>query len=121
MIELMHTTAAYVFDLDGGRPCLDFANTLSWAGDEHLNSYADLVSFAEQSALITPTDANWLRAEAERDRVTADGVLVRARRLRSSLFAIFAALAEGKTPSEHDLDLLNFDLSASRSPARIPP
>jgi predicted RNA-binding Zn ribbon-like protein len=117
----MPTAAGYVFDLDGGRPCLDFANTLTWSGEEQLTTYADLVSFAEQSALLTRDDADWLRSEAERDRATAEGVLVRARRLRASLFAIFAALAKGQRPTEHDLDLLNFDLSASLSHARVFP
>jgi predicted RNA-binding Zn ribbon-like protein len=113
--------AAYVFDLDGGRPCLDFANTLSFSGEDHLSTYADLVAFAEQSKLLTPADADWLRAEAGRDVATAEGVLVRARRLRASIAAIFSALASVKAPSEHDLDLLNFDLSASLSHARVFP
>src|SRR5712691_10717345 len=38
----------YAFDLDAGRACLDFANTLSSSG-EHLTSYADLDAFAAQS------------------------------------------------------------------------
>jgi predicted RNA-binding Zn ribbon-like protein len=121
MGNMTTATAQYVFDLDGGRPCLDFANTRTFDGDEHLNTYADLVSFAEQSRLLTADDAEWLRAEAARDSATAEGVLVRARRLRESIFAMFAALADGKAPAEHDLDLLNFDLSASLSHARVFP
>src|SRR4051812_1784313 len=44
----------YVFDLDGGRACLDFANTLgaSAASTDHLTHYVDLVAFATQSSLI---------------------------------------------------------------------
>src|SRR5437588_7534321 len=110
----------FQFDLDGGRACLDFANTLSASG-EHLNTYADLVAFAEQSHLLTRDDAAWLRAEAGRDPVSAEGVLVRAKRLRQSMFAIFAAIAEGKPAPERDLDLLNFDLAASMSHARVLP
>ena len=49
----------YVFDLDGGRPCLDFANTQSSSGD-HVDSYADLLAFAAQSNLLTPESAAWL-------------------------------------------------------------
>src|SRR5438105_2070524 len=57
----------YVFDLDGGRPCLDFVNTLgsSPSSTDHLARYADLVAFAAQSHLVTPTDAEWLQAQAE--------------------------------------------------------
>src|SRR2546423_14848771 len=85
-------TADYVFDLDGGRACLDFANTDSSSGD-HLGSYADLVAFAAQSDLLTPEDAEWLRAEGGRDPLTANGVLVRAKHLRSAMRSIFFKLA----------------------------
>src|SRR5712692_11584132 len=49
-----------VFDLDGGRACLDFANTLgsSASATDHLTNYADLVAFVAQSDLITPQDAD---------------------------------------------------------------
>src|SRR5919199_1901185 len=111
----------FVFDLDGGRACLDFANTLSSSSGEHLNAYADLVAFAAQSQLIPAADAAWLRAEGERDRAVAQGVLVRAKRLRESIRAIFSSLAAGKTPSEHDLAVLNMDLAASLQHARVLP
>src|SRR5207247_897311 len=100
------------FELDGGAVCLDFANTLDSEG-EHLTAYADLVAFAAQSNLLNPGDADWLRAEGRRDRVGAEGVLVRARRLRAAMYAIFSAIAAGKPPREYDVDLLNFDLAAS--------
>jgi len=114
------TGGDYAFDLDAGRACLDFANTLSTSG-EHLNSYADLVAFAAQSQLISPDDAACLRAEGERDRATAEGVLVRAKRLRESIRTIFSSLAAGRTPPEHDLVVLNLDLAASLSHARVVP
>ena len=110
----------YVFDLDGGRACLDFANTFSTSG-EHLNAYADLVAFAAQSQLIEAEDAAWLRAEGQRDPATAEGVLVRAKRLRESIRTIFSSLAAGKAPPEHDLAVLNLDLAASLSHARVLP
>ncbi|HET6319502.1 MAG TPA: ABATE domain-containing protein, partial [Chloroflexota bacterium] len=50
-------TQPYVFDLDAGIPCLDFVNTLSSTSGEHLRGYADLVDFAHQSSLLTPTEA----------------------------------------------------------------
>jgi predicted RNA-binding Zn ribbon-like protein len=110
----------YVFDLDGGRACLDFANTLSSSGD-HLSSYADLVAFAEQSHLLTPEDANWLRADAKRDAASADRVLVRAKRLRASIYAIFAAIATGERPPQQDVSVLNFDLAVGMAHARVLP
>jgi predicted RNA-binding Zn ribbon-like protein len=117
---MLSNTPDFVFQLDGGRACLDFANTFDSDG-EHLNSYADLLAFAAQSELLTPEDASWLRAAGERDPVVAEGVLVRARRLRTSIYAIFTALAAGKPAPERDLHLVNFELAASLSHARILP
>ena len=114
-------SSEFVFDLDAGRACLDFANTLEASGDDRLTSYADLVAFAEQSKLLDPEDAAWLRAEGRRDRATADGIVVRARRLRASISAIFAAVAAGQPAPERDLFHLNFELSADLPHARIVP
>jgi predicted RNA-binding Zn ribbon-like protein len=112
----------YVFDLDGGRVCVDFANTRgSSSASDHLNDYADLVAFAAQSDLITPRDAEWLRAEARRDPVSANAVLTRAKRLREALRAIFVSLAAGADLPEADLDAFNFDLAASLAHARVVP
>jgi|SRR5579864_5556941 len=108
----------YQFELDGGAVCLDFVNTLDSSG-EHLERYADLVAFAEQSHLLTPEDADWLRAEAQRDRVSAEGVMVRAKRLRASMYAIFSAIASQKRPREHDIEQLNFELAATLQHARV--
>src|ERR1700716_2032791 len=57
----------YVFDLDGGRACLDFANTLgsSSSSTDHLTDFADLVAFATQSDLLASPDADWLRAQGD--------------------------------------------------------
>jgi predicted RNA-binding Zn ribbon-like protein len=114
----MTAPAAYQFDLDGGRPCLDFANTLASSGD-HLQSYADLVAFAEQSRLTNRDDAEFLRADALKEPVTAEGVMVRARRLRAAIRSMFAAIAAGKAPSEHDVATLNFDLATTMKHARV--
>jgi predicted RNA-binding Zn ribbon-like protein len=62
-----------------------------------------------------------LRAEAGRDPAIADGVLTRAKRLRASMRNIFFKLADGKQPTERDLGVLNFDLAASLSHARVWP
>lgn len=111
----------YVFDLDGGRACLDFANTVgsSPPSSDHLNHYADLVAFAAQANLITPAEAKWLRAQAALEPVVAAGVVTRARRLREALRAIFRALAAGQRLPEPELGTLNLDLAVSLSHARV--
>ncbi len=111
-------TTNYVFDLTGGRACLDFANTNDSSG-EHLTTYADLLAFAVQSDLITQDTADWLHAEAVRDPTLAEGVVQRAKRLRTSITAIFSAIAAGHHAPEHDIDVLNFDLAASLPHARV--
>ena len=120
MSTLAATPTDSLFDLDAGRLCLDFANTFDSAG-EHLNSYADLVGFVLQSALLTPEDAAWLRASAEQDQVAAEGVLVRGRALRSAISAIFSAVARGEAVPERSVAQLNTNLAASMSHARVVP
>ena len=113
-------TDDYQFDLDGGLTCLDFANTHDSAG-EHLTAYPDLLAFAAQSALLTPQDAAWLHAEALREPVRAEGVMVRARRLREAIYGIFSAVASGDAPREHYVDQLNLELAATLQHARVLP
>jgi len=108
----------YVFDLDGGRACLDFANTLSTSGD-HLNTYADLVAFASQSNLVTPDTADWLHTAALRAPTAAESTLERAKTLREALRGIFMALANHQRPADADLNELNANLAASLPHARL--
>jgi predicted RNA-binding Zn ribbon-like protein len=115
----MMETVAYAFDLDGGRPCLDFANTLSSSSGEHLASYADLVDFAEQSALITPHTAERLHDRARRDVAGVDEVMQRAYALRAAVYAIFSALAANAIPSESDVQTLNAELARSMAHAQV--
>jgi predicted RNA-binding Zn ribbon-like protein len=110
---------AWVFDLDGGRACLDFANTLSQTSGEHLSTYADLLAFADQSGLLTRDDLAWLHAEAKRDPVSAEAVLVRAHRLRASIYAIFSGIAAGMAPRPRDVELLNTELKAALQHAEL--
>src|SRR4051794_9165210 len=97
----------FAFDLDGGRACLDFANTLSGSSGEHLAVYGDLVAFAEQSELITHAEAERLQSLARAGPAGAEDVLARAHALRGAVYAIFSAVAAGGQPHEEDLRRLN--------------
>jgi len=110
----------FVFDLDGGRPCLDFANTRS-ATVDHLNTYADLVAFAAQSNLVTAETEAQLRAAAQRAPTAAEATLASAKLLRDALRRIFMALADRARPADADLDVLNANLAASLTHARVVP
>jgi predicted RNA-binding Zn ribbon-like protein len=111
----------YQFDLDGDILCLDFVNTLAGRSGEHLHAYADLLAFAAQSRLITPSEANRLHAGAVDDITGAEEVLGRAKRLRDGLRGIFASLANGRAPLPRDLAVLNRELSIGLRYAQVMP
>jgi predicted RNA-binding Zn ribbon-like protein len=77
------------FDWSGGHPALDFVNTLDErplpAPIERLQTYADLVRFAELARLISPAQARNL------GKLSAPDVVRRARKLREDCFNILAA------------------------------
>jgi predicted RNA-binding Zn ribbon-like protein len=102
----------YRFDLSGGVLCLDFANTISHRGDakrvsEHLRTHSDLVSFAEQSKIISPSEARVQRLRAAGQAAEAQRSYANAIQLRETLFRIFFAVAVGKSATPQDLKLLN--------------
>jgi predicted RNA-binding Zn ribbon-like protein len=109
----------YVFDLDGGRPCLDFANTLSFSGADHLNSYADLLAFASQSHLVTLETTASLDAAARRQPSAALATLERAKQLRQALRGLFTALANQTPPLARDVDVLNANLAKALPHTRL--
>ncbi len=101
----------FQFDLSGGHLALDFANTVSRRDApektaEHLTSYSDLISFARQSNLITPQEAEALERKAQAQSRGATQVLRNAISLRETLFRTFIALADGKPCSPGDLAFL---------------
>lgn len=98
----------YEFDLTGGVLCLDFANTVSrrkppQPDTDHVNSYDDLVAFAEQSKILSPENAAELRLQAQRRSREAQVVLGRAISYRESLYRAFSALAQGKAVPPDEL------------------
>ncbi len=101
----------YPFDLDGGRLCLDFANSLGLSSSDHLRSLVDLIGFCRQSGILADDTAHHLRTRAARAPAAADALLARAKLLRAALFRIFAAVVRRESPSPTDLDLLNAELA----------
>ena len=105
----------YQFDLSGGSPPLDFANTLGGKqrAEEHLHAYEDLVAFARQSGLVSDELAARLRAEAALRPAEAEAVLGRARTLREALFRLFAEQAVVELP------VLNRELAIGMTQLRV--
>jgi len=104
----------FQFDLTGGHPALNLANTVSRRSDperrkEHLENYADLVSFARQSALITLKQASELSRSTHKQGSGAGQAFRRAIVLREALYRAFSAIAQERMPAAADLRRINDD------------
>ncbi|WP_405476429.1 CGNR zinc finger domain-containing protein [Streptomyces canus] len=96
---------------DGGRLCLDFANTLRsrWRTTpvETLREPDDLTGWLREALLLAP---------ATTEPATA-AVLMSARRLRESVDRAVLAVADGRLPTYGDVTLLNRSAAAAPRPA----
>ncbi|WP_157244805.1 CGNR zinc finger domain-containing protein [Nonomuraea typhae] len=111
---------------DGGRVCLDFANTLRdrWKEPrETLTSGADLARWLYGAGLLSRVAAagdGLPDGDLSGDDLSGDGLLEEARRLREALDRAVQAAAHGTLPDETDLALLNTAVArAPRPPVRI--
>lgn len=110
----------FQFDLTGGHPALDLANTISRRDNpercrEHLTSYADLVSFAVQDKILSPKEGKGLRSFADKNRNAASRSLRGAIELREAIYAVFTAAARRKsTPGEAVRIVNDYALEASQ-------
>ena len=112
----------YVFDLSGGRLCLDFANTLDGRASEpreRLNTYADLVSWGRQAGTVSPSAARRLLEGASRHPRRAAAVLEQARELREAIYRIWVAEAHQEQPPVEDVELLNSVLAGALGHQRL--
>jgi len=94
-------TQSRFLELFGGVVCLDFANTLDGRAtahpEEHLHTYADLVSWAGYAGLIDSTTVAQLAGSAP---AAADAALRTALDLREAIFQVFAAIGRrGPAPA----------------------
>ena len=116
-------SADYLFDVAGGRLCLDFANTIGWRGsdepDEHLVSYGDFAAWAEQAGAVEPREARALLRRATAHPAEARQALARAIELREALYRVFAAVAAGRAPRAPDLAILNAAVPAAFERSRL--
>jgi predicted RNA-binding Zn ribbon-like protein len=115
-----------VFDLDSGRLCLDFANTLGDRPEaepqsEELHRYADLVAFGEQAGILTAEAVALLLEEAEQHPTAAERTFAAAIDCRETLYRIFSAVAADGEPTADDLAALNTAFAEAVARARIVP
>lgn len=96
---------------DGGRVCLDFANTLRYrwrtAPEETLREPDDLVRWLQRATLLAPGTTGFDTA----------AVLASGRGLREAVDRTVLAVADGRLPASHDVTLLNRSAAAAPRPA----
>lgn len=113
------------FELNAGRLCLDFTNTvqarpLSEKVDL-IESYGDLVAWAHQATILTPAEAVAL-AETARQQPRASGdALAQAVSLREALYGLFSARAAGLPAPVPDLQTVNKAIGRAMSRAGVRP
>jgi predicted RNA-binding Zn ribbon-like protein len=116
---------AQIFDLTGGLLCLDFANTVDDRTEVHpqelLNNYYDLVSWSEQTQVLTEREAQRLLEKAARRPSEASKVLQQAVEIREAIFRIFKAVAEDASPEDKDLVSLSAAIADAQNHAQIVP
>jgi predicted RNA-binding Zn ribbon-like protein len=112
-----------IFELTGGRLCLDFTNTIEDRPSGHphelLNNYSDLVSWGKQAQVLTEHESQQLLARAERHPGEASSVLAQAIALREAIYRIFKAVAEDTVPEADDLVSLSAAIAEAMTHARI--
>src|SRR5882672_8070924 len=104
------------FELNAGRLCLDFTNTVQTRPLSEkvdlIKSYADLLSWGEAAGLAEP---------ARRQTRAADDALAQALSLREALYGIFSARAAGLPAPTPDLHTVNKAIGKAMTRAGLNP
>ncbi len=107
--------------LKSDRLCLDFVNTLDWhASDqpiESLNTYTNLIEWAQNVNLIDELIADQLLEEAKHDPGKAEDVLNYCKDLREVLYRIFVASVTKRSPKSDEISKLNSALTNTMNKA----
>jgi predicted RNA-binding Zn ribbon-like protein len=113
----------YLFELIGGRRCLDFLNTVAGMRPdrprEHLLEYRDLLRWARTARLIDERQMTALLAEARRHPRRAAAALQSARELREALHDVVVAGIHGKEPPPQSLLLVNEWIASAMARRRL--
>lgn len=97
--------------LKGERLCLDFTNTKSGRGSshelDHLQTFDDLMAWAEHAGIFLRPRGDALRAVASERAAEANFAFQEAIALRETLYRLFTAIAERVPAPEEDVIALN--------------
>lgn len=95
----------------GGRPCLNFVNTLdprnAQPARDYLESYAGLLSWSQHAGVLSRARSAALAAQARRNARMCRRVAMEARGLRAALSRLLAAATLGEAIRSDDLEQLN--------------
>ena len=105
----------------GGEISVDFANTVSWEGDEagRFRSWRDLVDFLELRGAVGRGEGTALRAMGERDARGCAAAFEQALELRATVRAVLEALAGRRPLQARWVDAVNRALALGVGSARI--
>jgi predicted RNA-binding Zn ribbon-like protein len=113
------------FELNAGRLCLDFTNTLQTRPLSEkvdlIKSYAHLLSWAHQATILTPGEAAGLAEAARQQPRAANEALAQALSLREALYGIFSARAAGLPSPVPDLRTVNKAIGRAMTRAGLSP
>lgn len=113
------------FDFESGDLSLDFANTTEWHASEtpteHMQSYADFITWGQQAGLVSPELAGRLGAQAASQPERAAAVYARAILLREAIYHIFSSQYASKPVPEADLAVLNAHLQEAMAHLHLVP
>jgi len=116
---------ANALEIIGGELCLAFTDTVDWRKSDHprelLTSYADLVFWGQDVGILTDEDADHLLQQTKHRQTEANAVLERAIVLRGTIYRIFEAVVNERSPELKDLDILNSVLSEALARLRLVP
>lgn len=119
------SASAHLFELDGGRVSLDFANTVGGMRDvapkERLSGYADLLEFARQAGVVSDTHAQRLAKRAEREPGEAARTFKAAIELREAIYRTWSEFLAGRPPPEKEVATLNAHYVRAMSRQRLIP
>jgi predicted RNA-binding Zn ribbon-like protein len=111
--------------LVGGRPVVDFVNTVSDRSTgvpyDRLRTFDDLLELCVRIELFGPAEAGRLAEAAAARPADAETALDRARQLREALFELFDAELDHRTPPPSALDIVNDVLAEGLGNRRLEP
>jgi predicted RNA-binding Zn ribbon-like protein len=110
----------------GGRPCLDFVNTIGGRKnrkgfdsftirEDKLNDYVDLLAWGLHTRLLSQSEVQKLMRESLRNPSEANAVWKRGISLRETIYRIALGALQNRRPKQTDLEILNHELNLAHS------